>query len=346
MYLVTGGAGFIGSAIVRLLIDNGEPVRVIDNLSTGNLAKLDGYLEKIEFIKDDITVAGEEVYKGVHTIFHQAAIASVERSVSNPAATEHVNVYGTVNLLMQASACGVKRVVSAGSAAVYGDPVTVFNNNSDSSACVEYSNGIDLQNEKIINKNRNISADSGTSISEETAISPLTPYAFSKYAVEFYSKMFALMYGLETVVLRYFNVFGPFQDPGSDYSGVISKFAALMLDDDRPLINGDGEQTRDFVYVDDVAAANLLAGKSINVGRGETINIGCGNSVSVKELVAVVNTVLGKDIQPLYGDARSGDVRYSLANISKARKLLGYEPKVSFSEGLAITMEWLKKSNQ
>ena len=324
MYLVTGGAGFIGSTIAKKLIDSGEEVRIVDNLSTGNLSKLNGYLSKIDFIEADINDTGysiSKLFQGVHTVIHQAAISSVERSVKNPAETEKNNVLGTVNLLMQCVSFGVKRVVSAGSAAVYGDPVANEDNNNSP------------KSEAVIFK----------AIGEETRISPLSPYAFSKYALEYYSKSFSELYNLETVVLRYFNVFGPNQDPCSDYSGVISKFTELMLKGQTPIINGDGQQTRDFVYVEDVAAANILAATSEKVGAGEVINIGRGKAISINELVSVINKLINIEIKPHYGPARQGDVRHSLANIQKARNLLGYEPRTSFQKGLGLTLSWLRK---
>ena len=324
MYLVTGGAGFIGSTIVKKLVDSGEDVRVVDNLSTGNLSKLNGYLNKIDFIEADITDKASvitQLLQGVHTVIHQAAISSVERSVKNPVEKEKNNVLGTVNLLMQCAVSGVKRVVSAGSAAVYGDP--------GSSEAVNISH---VKEEPLFKP-----------ICEDSRILPLSPYAFSKYALEYYSKSFAEMYGIETVVLRYFNVFGPYQDPGSDYSGVISKFTELMLKGEVPVINGDGLQTRDFVYVGDVAEANILAAESEKVGCGEVINIGRGKAISIKELVSVINDLLNTDIKPRYGPGRQGDVRHSLADIRKARDLLGFEPRTSFYDGLGLTLKWLKE---
>lgn len=298
MDLVTGGAGFIGSHIVKNLTESGRRVRVLDNLSSGKMENLAGCLERIEFVQADIRDGSlKNVLKDVEIIYHQAAIASVERSVRDPVETESVNVGGTLNLLRQAEESGVKRVVLAGSAAVYGD-----------------QNNLPLQ--------------------EDAPANPLSPYAVSKYACEFYARYFSGNTGLETVVLRYFNVFGPGQDPASDYTGVISRFVERMARGKRPVIFGDGRQTRDFIYVDDIVRANLLAAHSPRIGRGETFNIAGGRSISINELAGAINTVLGTALKPIYRAARKGDVRHSRADISKVRSLLGFTPQVDFYDGL------------
>lgn len=298
MDLVTGGAGFIGSHIVKNLTESGRRVRVLDNLSSGKMENLAGCLERIEFVQADIRDGSlKNALKDVEIIYHQAAIASVERSVRDPVETESVNVGGTLNLLRQAEESGVKRVVLAGSAAVYGD-----------------QNNLPLQ--------------------EDAPANPLSPYAVSKYVCEFYARYFSGNTGLETVVLRYFNVFGPGQDPASDYTGVISRFVERMARGKRPVIFGDGRQTRDFIYVDDIVRANLLAAHSPRIGRGETFNIAGGRSISINELAGAINTVLGTALKPIYRAARKGDVRHSRADISKVRSLLGFTPQVDFYDGL------------
>lgn len=314
IYLVTGGAGFIGSNLVKKLLTTnpGIKVRVLDNLSTGSLSKLDGYTGGgLEFIEGDITTHDRDVFEGVDVVFHQAAISSVERSVQEPAETEYNNVVGTINVLKCAAGAGVRRVVTAGSAAVYGD------------------------------------ADAGETgiLKEDLQGTLLSPYAFSKHACEYYSKFFHSVHGLETVVMRYFNVFGPFQDPWSDYSGVISRFAEKMSGGENPVVFGDGGQTRDFVYVEDVATANMLAAHSSQVGKGNIINIGSGKSISILKLIDVLNDVLGKDLKPVFSEPRKGDVRHSLADVSRARDLLGFGASVDFREGLHRTVQWLYGKN-
>lgn len=333
VYLVTGGAGFIGSNLVKKLLNSQQDakVRVLDNLSTGNLSKLAGYTDRLEFIEGDITAPQRDYFEGVDVIFHQAAISSVERSVKEPAETEYNNVVGTINVLQHAADAGVKRVVMAGSAAVYGDQETGDSQTADGST------------ETVDSQTKNDStAPEINALKENLPAMPLSPYAFSKYAIEYYSKSFYSLHGLETVVLRYFNVFGPFQDPWSDYSGVISKFTEKMSGGEAPVVFGDGEQTRDFIFVEDVAAANMLAASSPRVGGGEVINIGRGESISILKLIDVLNTVLGKDLKPVFAEARKGDVRHSLANITRARQLLNFKPETGFAEGLHRTVQWLK----
>lgn len=308
MNLVTGGAGFIGSHIVKNLAERGHRVRVLDNLSSGKMENLAGCLERIEFVQADIRDGSlKNALKDVEIIYHQAAIASVERSVRDPVETESVNVGGTLNLLQQAEESGVKRFVLAGSAAVYGDQDTL-------------------------------------PLKEDIPVNPLSPYAISKYACEIYARYFSGAANLETVVLRYFNVYGPNQDPASDYSGVVSRFMERMANGKRPVIFGDGRQTRDFIYVGDIVRANLLAAHSPRVGRGETFNIAGGRSISINELAGAINDVLGTALKPLYRAARKGDVRCSQADISTAYALLGFEPQINYSQGLSLLIAWWQKN--
>ncbi|MFY9115293.1 MAG: NAD-dependent epimerase/dehydratase family protein [Dethiobacteria bacterium] len=297
MYLVTGGAGFIGSNIVKKLVEKGEKVRVLDNLSTGRKSNLEGYYGDLDFINADITAAESRKYfQGVNVVFHQAALSSVARSMLEPAETEYNNVVGTINVLKFALEAGAEKVVMAGSASIYGD-----------------AGDLPLQ--------------------EELPAAPLSPYAFSKFACEYYCKHFFNAHGLKTVILRYFNVFGPNQNPDSEYSGVITIFLNRMRAGSRPIVFGDGKQTRDFVYVEDVARANLLAASS-DTGSGEVINIAGGRSVSLLELVEHINAVLGTDLEPIFEDPRKGDIRHSRADIGRARELIGFLPGVDFEEGL------------
>jgi nucleoside-diphosphate-sugar epimerase len=308
MYLVTGGAGFIGSNIVRRLMADGEKVRVLDDYSTGkreNLAGLKG-LEIIEGSLTDIR-AVREALAGVEFVLHQGAIPSVPRSVADPLLSNEANVSGTLTLLVEARSAGVKRVVFAASSSAYGDT-------------------------EILPKVETMPAD------------PLSPYAVGKYSGELYARVFADIYGLETVSLRYFNIFGPFQDPASEYAAVIPKFIQSMLKDEAPTIYGDGEQSRDFTYIDNAVEANLLACKSKTVGRGEVINVACGERYTLNELVAALNEILGTEISPIYTESKPGDVKHSLATIERAKELLGYEVKVDFREGLRRTVEWFRKS--
>ena len=304
MYLVTGGAGFIGSHITAALATRGGSVRVLDNLSSGKYQNLDECREKVQFFYADIRENKlARCFDGVKVVFHQAAIASVERSVTDPVTVEDNNVTGTVNILKHAADAGVKRVIIAGSAAVYG-------------------------------------ANKTMPLTEDLPPEPLSPYAVTKYVCEHYARNWHSLFGLETVVLRYFNVFGPRQDPRSDYSGVISRFVDRISRGAPPLIFGDGEQTRDFVYVDNVVSANLLAAQSQRVGAGEVINVGSGDSISVNELVRVLNRAMGTGFKPAYRPERQGDVRRSQASLDRARSLLGYEPDLDFTAGISRLVEW------
>jgi len=305
-YLVTGGAGFIGSHITTALVKRGENVRVLDDLSTGFADNLQSVIKELEFVEGDIvdsqTVAA--AVKGVDCIFHQAALASVPMSIDNPMETNRVCVNGTLNVLNQARQAGVRRVVYAASSSVYGD-----------------------------------SPDSPKR--EDACPMPLSPYAAAKAAGELYCKSFFHSYGLETVGLRYFNVFGPRQDPNSPYSAVIPIFVTRMLDGIAPVVYGDGQQTRDFTHVANIVHGNLLAAEA-KEAAGKVMNVANGVSVSLLDLIKQLNRLLGTDIQPQHEAPRVGDVRESNADISLARKVLGYEPVKSFDEGLHNSIDYYR----
>ena len=305
-YLVTGGAGFIGSHLCRRLLASGCAVRVLDDLSSGrreNLAALDGEVDLVEGdLRDEALVSA--ALAGVDYVLHHAAVASVQTSIERPRFEQEVNAVGTLQLFEAARRAGVRRVVFAASAASYG-------------------------NDPIAPKR------------EEMLPAPESPYAISKIAGEYYARVYSSLYGLEVVCLRYFNVFGPRQDPSSPYSGVISIFAERMLAGAAPTVFGDGGQSRDFVYVDNVVEANMRACATPGIA-GRVYNIGCGRSASLLELVAALNRVLGTAIEPEFAPARPGDVRISLADITRAQRELGYEPVVHFEEGLEQTLAWMR----
>ncbi|MBN2251412.1 MAG: SDR family oxidoreductase [Candidatus Altiarchaeota archaeon] len=301
--LVTGGCGFIGSSLSMELARRGHDVRVIDNLLTGKGANLHGQ-DNISLIEGDIRDIDllKREFEGVDYVFHQAAISSVSESVADPFAINDNNVNGTLNVLIAARDCNVTRVVYASSSSVYGDAQALPNK-------------------------------------EEAALNPMSPYAVSKLAGEYYCKVFSRIYGLETVILRYFNVFGPRQDPMSRYAAVIPKFITSMIKDQPPEIFGDGLQSRDFVYVKDVAEANILASSAENVAAQE-FNIACGGRITLNRLVDELNAILGKELKPVYLKERKGDIRHSYADISKAGGILGYSPACGFGQGLAETVKW------
>ena len=305
-YLVTGGAGFIGSHLCRRLLASGCAVRVLDDLSSGrreNLAALDGEVDLVEGdLRDEALVSA--ALAGVDYVLHHAAVASVQTSIERPRFEQEVNAAGTLQLFEAARRAGVRRVVFAASAASYGNDPTAPKR-------------------------------------EEMLPAPESPYAISKIAGEYYARVYSSLYGLEVVCLRYFNVFGPRQDPSSPYSGVISIFAERMLAGAAPTVFGDGGQSRDFVYVDNVVEANMQACTTPGIA-GRVYNIGCGRSASLLELVAALNRVLGTAIEPEFAPARPGDVRISLADITRAQRELGYEPVVHFEQGLEQTLAWMR----
>lgn len=296
--LVTGGAGFIGSHLVEGLLAQGQQVRVLDNLSTGRRGNLAGVMDQIEFvegtIEDQATVA--RAVAGVEVIFHLAAIVSVPHSMAKPAQTEQINTLGTLNLLQTARAAGVRRLVLSSTCAVYGDEPTLPK-------------------------------------TEMMCLQPKSPYAVSKLAAEYYCQIFWEAFGLETAVLRYFNVFGPRQDPSSPYSGVISIFVDKLSQGLVPTIFGDGQQTRDFVFVEDVVRANLLAA-TVPQAAGKTLNIGTGYPISIQQLFETLRQILEREVAPTYGPARSGDVMHSYADPSQARAILGWEAQIMLEAGL------------
>ena len=305
-FLVTGGSGFIGSHLCRKLLGEGHGVRVLDNLSSGKRANLSDVAGDIDFHEADLRDedAVQRAVKGVEYILHHAAVASVQTSVEEPLKEQQINSVGTLNLLEAARQAGVRRVVFAASAAAYG-------------------------NDPRVPKR------------EDMRPTPESPYAISKLAGEYYCGVYDRLYGLETVCLRYFNVYGPRQDPASPYSGVISIFAKRMLNGLVPLVHGDGLQTRDFVSVYDVVAANMLA-HQVESARGQVYNIGSGRRSSLMDLLTALNAVLSSDIQAEFVEARAGDVRDSLADISKAQSELRYRPSMDLQRGLREVIEWMR----
>jgi UDP-glucose 4-epimerase len=306
-YLVTGAAGFIGRSIAAALAARGESVRGIDNFITGKRANLVG-LEAMEFMEGDLAdpVACAQACTGVEIIFHEAALASVPRSVADPVATNVNCVDATLNLLVAARAAGVRRVIYAGSSSAYGDTPTLPKH-------------------------------------EEMLPNPISPYAVAKLAGEQYMRAFARVYGLETVVLRYFNVFGPYQDPTSHYSGVLAIFCRRMLAGEQPTIYGDGEQSRDFTYIDNVVHANLLAAAApAKKVSGQMMNTATGSRITLNKTFAILCELTGYNGKPAYANGRAGDIRDSLADIRLAGDLLGYKPIVDFREGLRRTVEWYR----
>jgi len=302
-YLVTGGAGFIGSHLAEELLKRGQRVRVADSLVTGKRANLD-VIKAAEFLEGDLAeqAFAEKACAGMDYVLHQAAIPSVPRSVDDPITSNRANITATLNVLVGARKAGVKRLVYAGSSSAYG--------NSTSGAK-----------------------------REDMVSSPLSPYALQKLVGEQYCQMFTRLYGLETVVIRYFNVFGPRQDPSSPYSGVISLFATLLPAGKQPTIYGDGGQTRDFTYVANVVDGVLRACEAPKAA-GEVINVATGEQISLNDLLRTLNKIVGTNIQAVFKEERAGDVRDSLADISKAKALLGYTPSVSLEEGLRKTLAW------
>lgn len=304
---MTGGCGFIGSHLVDALLEEGHKVIIVDNLSTGKLENIEHVMPKVELHNEDIRDldAMRQVTKNVDYVYHEAALGSVPRSVADPLTTNDVNVTGTLNVLIAAKEAGVKRVMFASSSSVYGDTPTL---------------------PKI----------------ETMRPMPMSPYAVSKLAGEAYMQAFYHSYGLETVSLRYFNVFGPRQDPHSQYAAVIPRFVTALLNDDKPVIYGDGTQSRDFTYVQNVVQANLLAMKAEET-HGEAVNISCGKAISINTLLSTLCELCGRDVQAVYADRRQGDVAYSLGDFKAATDLLGYVPTISFRDGIWLTLDWFTK---
>jgi len=309
-FLVTGGAGFIGSNIVEKLLNQGHSVKILDNFATGKKENISDFLSKIDIIEGDIRdyhIVIKSV-EDIDVILHQAALPSVPRSVNNPITTNDVNVSGTVNLLNAAREKKVKRFIMASSSSVYG-------------------NNPELPKKESFYPN------------------PLSPYAVSKLSGEYYLKVFSELYSMETIAIRYFNVFGPRQDPNSQYAAVIPKFINAIINDEQPIIYGDGYQSRDFTYIENVVEANILAAtKKIN-GSSLIVNCATHSRITLNELVEFINKYLGKEIKPLYTKEREGDVKHSFADITKISKELGYVVKVSFEEGLAKTIEYYLRKN-
>ena len=307
-YLVTGGGGFIGAHLVRRLLADGKNVRVVDNLSTGEILRLSDLMADIEFIEGDLAdeEISQEATEGVAYVFHEAAIPSVQRSVQDPVGTNRANITATLNLLESSRKAGVRRFVYAASSSAYGDTPTLPKQ-------------------------------------ESMRPRPLSPYALQKLAGEQYCKLFFDIYGLETVSLRYFNVFGPRQDPNSEYSAVVPKFTSKLLAGEAISVYGDGEQSRDFTYIENVVEANLLALRAPRAA-GQVVNVGCGARISLNELVRILENELATKAKVNYESAKPGDVRHSLADIRRAKELLGYEPKVMIQEGLRRTIDAMKKN--
>lgn len=305
-FLVTGGAGFIGSSICRRLVSEGCFVRVVDNLLTGKRSNLAGIMDRIDFVEADMGDAevARSAVKDVDVILHQGALPSVPRSVDDPAATHQHCVDATFTLLMAARDAGLRRFVYAASSSAYGDTPTL---------------------PKV----------------ETMPTDPLSPYAVGKLVGEYYCSVFSKVFGLETISLRYFNVFGPHQDPTSQYAAAIPAFVTAILKDTPPTIYGDGEQSRDFTYIDNVVEANLLAARA-ETTNGEVVNVACGQAITVNAIIALINDLLGKDVKPIYDPPRPGDVKHSLADISAAQALIGFEPTVPFRQGLENSIDWYR----
>lgn len=307
VYLITGAGGFIGSSLARAVLARGEQVRGVDNFATGRRENIADILDRIDFREADILDldAMKKACAGVDYVLHQAAIPSVPKSVLDPVASNHANVDGTVNVLVAARDAKVMRVVYAASSSVYGDTPTLPKH-------------------------------------EGMTPNPISPYAVAKLASEHYMTSFYRCYGLETVSLRYFNIFGPRQDPSSPYSGVLAKFITQMLRGQRPTMFGDGEQSRDFTYIDNAVEANLLACRAPATVAGQVFNVATGRRITLNETFRALQKLTGYSGDAEYGPERGGDIKHSLADISKAEAQLGYKPKVSFEAGLEKTVEWYR----
>lgn len=307
-YLVTGGAGFIGSNIAEHLVGKGHTVRIFDNFSTGKRDNLRSVENKAEIIEGDLSDLDRvrRAVAGACYVLHLAAIPSVHRSVENPQMTNEINIAGTLNVLLAARDAKCRRVVFSSSSSVYGDTPTLPKR-------------------------------------EDMPPSPLSPYAVHKIAGEYYCRVFWRLYGLETISLRYFNVFGPRQDPQSEYAAVIPRFITAILKDESPTIFGNGKQTRDFSHIENIIDANLAACAAPKEALGQAFNIACGGRISLLELVDTINSIVGKKIAPTFDPPRPGDVRDSQADISRAEKLLGWKPRINFPEGIAKTIAWYQQ---
>ncbi|MCZ6815314.1 MAG: SDR family oxidoreductase [Planctomycetota bacterium] len=307
-YLVTGGAGFIGSHLVEKLVGDNARVRVLDNFTTGKRENIAPFLDRIELIEGDI--ADPDICRrscdGVEVVFHQAAMPSVPKSVEDPVTSHRTNIDGTFNLLVAARDAGVRRFVYAASSSAYGETETL---------------------PKI----------------ESILPDPLSPYGVQKLTGEQYCTVFAKCYGLSTLSLRYFNVFGPRQDPKSQYAAAIPAFITAILRDEAPLVYGDGEQTRDFTHIDNVVHANMLAARADET-QGEVMNAACGERITINEVIAEINRVLGKQVKSKHVDERAGDIKHSWADIGLAERLIGFKPLVSFAEGLRSVIDWYKEN--
>jgi len=305
-YLVTGGAGFIGSNLVRFLLGRGHEAVVVDDLSTGKRENMTDFLDRIDFLEGDIRdrAVMDKAVAGCAAVFHEGALGSVPRSVEDPATSHDVNVNGTLTVLEAARAAGVRRVVFAASSSAYGNQVE----------SPKHEGMVPL---------------------------PVSPYAAGKVACECYLRAYAACYGMETLSLRYFNVFGPYQDPFGAYAAVIPAFVSRLLRGERPVVYGDGEQSRDFCYIDNVCEANWLAANApAKVCDGTVVNIACHHATSLNQILALLRELMHTDVEAEYTDPRPGDVRDSLADVSLARKVIGYEPKVFFEEGLRKAIDW------
>jgi len=305
-YLVTGGAGFIGSHLVEFLLAQGGEVRILDDFSTGRRENISPFLDKIVLFEGDLCEEDlvAEATRGVDAVFHEGAIPSVARSVEEPLASNRANAEGTLNLLIASQKAKVKRLVYASSSAVYGSAGPLPR-------------------------------------TEDLPPAPISPYAVSKLAGEYYCRVWSELFGLETVILRYFNIFGPRQNPETQYAAVIPKFISAVLNSRVPTIYGDGEQSRDFTYVENVVLANWLAIQTPS-GIGEVFNVACGKRTTVNQLAGLINEIAGTNIQPVHTEPRPGDVRHSYADITRARKGLGYEPRTRLKKGLRGTIEYFK----
>lgn len=306
-YLITGGAGFIGANLAHALVGRGEPVRILDDFSSGRRRNLQGIADRVEILEGDLRdpAAVAAAVRGIEIVLHQAALNSNPRSIREPGPTHAVNVTGTLQLLEACRGAGVRRLVYASSSSVYGETPELPK-------------------------------------TEELPLRPKAPYGVSKLAAEYYCRVFAEVYGLPTVCLRYFNVFGPRQLPDSEYAAVVPRFLRRMLAGEPPIIYGDGEQSRDFTPVENVVQANLLAAESAG-GVGEAINVACGQVSTLNQLAAWLNGLLGTRLEPAYQPVRPGDIRHSYAAIGKAERLLGYRPTLAVQEGLARTVAWFRE---